>query len=65
MSKKRQWASSSLDSEMKDWLQLVLEPVKVTGPHTDTYLKEFLSHRTGGVAKQYLETIKRDVREML
>ncbi len=61
VSRKRQWTSTALDSELKEWLMVLLEPVEVTGGNADACLKEFLSHRTSGVTKRYQETIKRDV----
>ena len=61
MSRKRQWSSDQLDSELKEWLGILLEPVEVTGDGTEACLKELLSHKAGGVTKHYSETIKREV----
>ena len=61
MSRKRQWSSDQLNSELKEWLSVLLEPVEVTGEGTEACLKELLSHKAGGVTKHYYETIKREV----
>ncbi len=47
---------------MKRWLSLLLQLVDITGERVESYLKDFLTTKTGGVTKQYSEHIKREVR---
>lgn len=46
---------------MKRWLSLLLQLVDITGDRVESYLKDFLTTKTGGVTKQYSEHIKREV----
>lgn len=59
--RKRHWHSASMDDEMKEWLSLLLQLVDVTSEKAESYLKDFLTTKSGGITKQYQEHIKRDV----
>ena len=63
---KHHWQSTSLDDEMKTWLSMFLCQVDMTCDHAESYLKDFLSSKPGGVTvtKQYSEHIKREVSTM-
>ena len=60
---KHHWQSTDLDDEMKKWLSMFLCQVDMTCDHAESYLKDFLSSKPGGVTvtKQYSEHIKREV----
>ena len=58
---KHHWQSTHLDDEMKIWLSMLLCLVDMTCDHAESYLKDFLSSKPGGVTKQYSEHIKREV----
>ena len=64
MSRNRQWLSKSMHDEMKEWLTMLLTPIDVTSEKAESYLKDFLTTKTGGVTKLYCEHIKRDVSGM-
>ena len=59
--RKRHWRSSETDEEIKQWLSLLLQLVDITGERVESYLKDFLTTKTGEVTKQYREHIKREV----
>ena len=61
---KHHWQSTTLDDEMKIWLSMLLCLVDMTCDHAESYLKDFLNSKPGGVTvtKQYSEHIKREVR---
>ena len=50
-----------MDEELRKWLTLLLSLVDVTNEKAESYLKDFLSNRTGITTKQYREHIKRQV----
>lgn len=59
--RKRHWQSTELDDEIKKWLSMLLHQVDMTSDHAESYLKDFLSSKSGTVTKQYSEHIKREV----
>ena len=50
-----------MDDEIKEWLSMLLGPVDITSEKAESYLKDFLTTKMGGVTKLYAEHIKRDV----
>jgi len=50
-----------MDGEMKSWLTLLLQRVDITSDRAESYLKDFLTTKSGGVTKQFSEHIKREV----
>lgn len=61
VSRKRSWHSSMFDEEIKQWLSVLLRLVDITSDRAESYLKDFLTTKSGGVTKQYREHIKRGV----
>ena len=59
---KRSWQSSLLEEEIKQWLRVLLCLVDITSNRAESYLKDFLATKSGGVTKQFREYIKRGVR---
>ena len=47
---------------MKKWLSILLSLVDITSTHAESYLKDFLTTKSGGVTKLFREHIKRGVR---
>ena len=50
-----------MDEEMKRWLSLLLQCVDITSDRAESYLKDFLTTKSG-ITKQFSEHIKREVR---
>ena len=61
VSRNRQWVSKGMHEEIKEWLSMLLAPVDITSEKAESYLKDFLTTKMGGVTKLYSEHIKRDV----
>ena len=61
MCRKHHWKSDSMDGEMKSWLTLLLQRVDITSDRAESYLKDFITTKSGGVTKQFSEHIKREV----
>ena len=61
VSRKRQWLSKHMDEEIKEWLTMLLSPINIADETAESYLKEFLTTKMGGVTKLYSEHIKRCV----
>jgi hypothetical protein len=59
--RKRLWQSTQLEEEMKKWLSILLSLVDITSTHAESYLKDFLTTKSGGVTKLFREHIKRGV----
>lgn len=61
VSRKRQWLSKGMDEEIKEWLTMLLSPINIANEKAESYLKDFLTTKMGGVTKLYSEHIKRNV----
>lgn len=61
VSRNRQWLSKGMNDEMKEWLTMLLAPVDITSEKAESYLKDFLTTKMGGVTKLFSEHVKRDV----
>lgn len=61
VSRNRQWLSKGMNEEIKEWLSMLLAPVDITNEKAESYLKDFLTTKMGGVTKLFSEHIKRDV----
>lgn len=60
VSRKRQWLGKDMDEEIKEWLTMFLTPIDITNERAESYLKDFLTTKMGGVTKLYSEHIKRN-----
>jgi hypothetical protein len=49
-----------IDSEIKRWLELLLQLVKITGPNPELHLRQFLNAREG-VLKKYRQVSQKFV----
>ena len=59
--RKRSWQNSTLEEELKQWLSLLLSLVDISSANVESYLKDFLTTKSGGVTKLFREHIKREV----
>ena len=62
VSRKRQWLSKMMHDEIKEWLSMLMQTIDITNDGAESYLKDLLSTKVGGVTKLYCEHIKRNVR---
>ncbi len=61
VSRNRQWLSVGTCDELKEWLSMLLAPIDITNEKAESYLKDFLTTKMGGVTKLFSEHVKRDV----